>query len=38
MELKTSYERRAYESVDDESLSNSISQNLTGKMFQAVMG
>ena len=29
-----SYERCAYESVDDKSLS----QNLTGKMFQALMG
>ena len=27
-----------YESVDDDSLSLARSQNLTGKMFQAVMG
>ena len=35
---KTSYERHLYESVDDESLSFTTSQNLTGKKFQAVMG
>ena len=35
---KNSYERRVYELVDDESLSKTISQNLTGKMFQALMG
>ena len=35
--LKNSYERRAYESVDDKSLSQIISRNLTGKRFQAVM-
>ena len=35
---KNSYERHIYESVDDESLSSAISQNLTGKMFQALMG
>ena len=33
-----SYERRVYESVDDESLSYARSQNLTSKRFQAVMG
>ena len=33
---KISYERRAYESVDDRSLSYAISQNVTGKVFQAV--
>ena len=38
MEEKISYERRVYESVDDESFSQAISQNLTGKMFQAQMG
>ena len=30
---KFSYERRAYESVDDWSLSYAISQKLTGKRF-----
>ena len=35
---KIFYEHRAYESVDDRSLSNAISRNLTGKRFQAVMG
>ena len=33
-----SYERLVYESVDDESLSFSTSQNWTGEKFQAVMG
>ena len=32
---KISYERRVYESGDDEMVR---SQNLTGKRFQAVMG
>ena len=31
-------EKISYESVDVESLSYAISQNLTSKMFQAVMG
>ena len=31
---KVSYKDRAYESVDDESLSLAISQNLTGKTFR----
>ena len=35
---KISYERRVYESVDDESLPQARSQNLAGKRFQAVMG
>ena len=35
---KISYDGRVYESVDDESLSYAISQNLTGKNFQALMG
>ena len=35
---KYSNDRRANESVDDRSLSYALSQNLTGKSFQAVMG
>ena len=35
---KNYYERCVYESVDDENLSQAISQNLNGKMFQAVVG
>ena len=35
---KISYERRVYESVDDESISQGIFQNLTGNSFQAVKG
>ena len=35
---KKFYERRAYESVDDRSLSKAISQKLTGKRSWAVMG
>ena len=35
---KISYERRVCESVDGESLSWAVSQNMTGKRLQAVMG
>ena len=35
---KISYDGRVYESVDNESLSYAISQNLTGKNFQSLMG
>ena len=37
MEIIT-YERRVYESVDDESLSYAICQKLAGKRFHAVNG
>ena len=33
-----SYERRAYESIENKSLSYALSQNMTRKRFQAVMG
>ena len=33
-----SYERRVYESEDDESLPKDISQNFTGIRFKAVVG
>ena len=35
---KISYERRAYESVNNRIIVYSISQNVTGKRFQVVMG
>ena len=35
---KNFYERRAYESVDDRSLSRAISKKLTGKRSWAAMG
>ena len=35
---KISYDRRVYESVDDESLSQTTSKNLTGIRFQTVTG
>ena len=33
---KISFDRCAYESVDDKSLSWAVSQNFIGKMFQAL--